>query len=187
MPTATVYRDGKPIRTTTLTADQAAKFLILANAVREAQSTMRNKPEMDANGDALKGVTHDAGVTYSESAPDDIYSVLPRLAELLGKNPRAVYSHLDEAINGEVLRNTDGTPAHGLKLAHKNTSIPAPFHPAADLVSSAVGLGMLPTDGLKFDYTELTDTGPAAVTESGGAKVGGSGVPVIRAAVRWRA
>lgn len=187
MPTATVYRDGKPIRTTTLTADQAANFVILANAVRDAQNVMRNKPEPDANGDALKGVTHDANVPYSESAPDDIYSVLPRLAELLGKHARAVYSHLDEAVNGEVLRNTDGTPQYGVKLAHKNTPVPAPFHRAAELAGQVSALGMIPLDGLAFSHTELTDTGPAAVTESGGAIVGGVSVPMIRTAVRWRA
>ncbi|MBU1223093.1 MAG: hypothetical protein KKA22_12950 [Gammaproteobacteria bacterium] len=187
MSTATVYRDGKPIRTTTLTADQAANFVILANAVRDAQNVMRNKPEMDADGDALKGVTHDANVPYSESHPDDIYGVLPRLAELLGKHARAVYPHLDEAVNGEVLRNADGTPKHGLLLVHKNTPVPVPYHPAAAMASQATTLGMLPTDGLKFDYSELTDTGPAAVTESGGAKVGGFAMPVIRAHVRWRA
>lgn len=186
MPTATVYRNGLAIRTTTLTAADAEKFVILAAAVRDAQNVMRNNPEMDASGDALKTGTSDANVPYSESHPDDIYSVLPRLAELLGKHARAVYSHLDEAVNGEVLRNPDGTPQHGLKLTHKNTPVPAPFHPAAALASQASTLGMIPLDGLAFDRTELTDSAPAAVTESGGAKVGGSGVPVIRAYVRWR-
>lgn len=176
MPTATVYRDGKAARTTTLSADQAANFVILAAAVRDAQNVMRNKPEKNANGDALKTGTTDTGVSYSESQPDDIYSVLPRLAELLGKHARAVYPHLDEAVNGEVLRNPDGTPKHGLMLTHKNTPIPAPYHPAAALAGQATALGMLPLDGLKFDLTELTDPAPA-----------GFGVPQVRAWVRWRA
>lgn len=184
MPTATVYRNGKPVRTTILTSADAEKFVILAQAVRDAQHVMRARPELVYLGNTLKGVSRDADVPYSERHPDDIYAVLPRLAELLGKHPRAIYSHLDERVNGEVLRNADGTPEYGLKLAHKNTPIPEPFHPAAAL--SATALGMIPLDGLAFDRTELTDPGPAAVTESGGAKVGGSSVPVIRASVRWR-
>lgn len=176
MPTATVYRDGKAVRTTTLSADQALDFVILAAAVRDAQNVMRNNPEMDADGKALKTCITDTGVSYSESQPDDIYSVLPRLAELLGKHARAVYSHLDEAVNGEVLRNTDGTPKHGLMLTHKNTPVPAPYHVAAALAGQATALGMLPTDGLKFDLAELTDPAPAD-----------SGVSQVRAYVRWRA
>lgn len=194
--TSVVYRDGKAIRTTVLSATDADKFVILAAAVRDAQNVMRNKPEKNANGDALKGVTHDANVPYSESAPDDIYSVLPRLAELLGKHPRAVYSHLDEAVNGEVIRNADGTPAYGLKLAHKNTPVPAPFHPAAALASSASALGMIPLDGLAFDRTELIVDGvaaaPTGITQvngvavaATGAMVGGS-IPTVRAFVRFR-
>lgn len=185
MPTATVYRDGKPIRITPLVAADAEKFVSLASAVRDAQNVMRNNPELVYLGNTLKGVVRDADAPYSERHPDDIYAVLPRLAELLGKHTRAVYSHLDERVNGEVLRNADGTPRHGLMLVSKNTPVPEPFHPAAAL--SATALGMIPLDGLAFDRTELTDTGPAAVTESGGAKVGGSSVPVIRASVRWRA
>lgn len=176
MPIATVYRDGKPIRTTTLTAAQGEDFVILANAVRDAQNVMRNRPELDANGHTLKGVAYDAGVSHSESFPDDVYAVLPRLAELLGTHARAVYSHLDEAVSGEVIRNADGTPAYGLKLANKNTPVPAPFHRAAALWSSATTLGMLPTDGLRFDHVELIDPAPP-----------GSGVPQVRAWVRWRA
>lgn len=187
MPTATVYRAGKVIRTASLTADQGKQFALLAAAVTDAQNIMRSKPELNADGRALKGGTVRANVANSDSYPDDIYSVLPRLAELLGKHARAVYSHLDEAINGEVLRNADGTPQHGLKLVHKNTPTPAPYHPAAALAGSASALGMIPTDGLAFDRAELTDTGPAAVTESGGASVGGSSAPQILAAVRWRA
>lgn len=194
MPTAIVYRDGKAIRTTTLTADQSASFVILAAAVRDAQNVMRNNPELAADG-TLKGVSHDAGISHSESQPDDVYAILPRLAELLGKHARAIYPHLDQAVNGEVLRNADGTPAYGLKLAHKNTPIPAPFHQAAALASQATTLGMLPTDGLKFDYTELTDTGAPPVQVSTMTRLDGTtapvmaggSVPMIRAYVRWRA
>lgn len=169
MPTATVYRDGKPIRTTTLSAADAEKFVILASAVRDAQSIMRGNPELSANDHTLKGATSASGTPYSESHPDDIYAVLPRLAELLGTHARAEYAHLDQAVNGEVLRNSDGTPVHGLPLAHKNTLVPAPFHPAAGL--PATTLGMLPTDGKKFDYAELVNEG--SITP--------------RAYVRWRA
>ena len=176
---AVVYHDGKAIRSTILTADQAASFVILADAVRAAQGIMRNKPELDASGDVLKGVTHDAGVPYSESAPGDIYAVLPRLAELLGKHPRAVYSHLDEAINGEVIRNADGTPAYGLKLAHKNTPIPAPFHQAAALASQASALGMIPLDNGSFDRTELIVDGAPPVQVSTMTQLNGVVVPVM--------
>ncbi|MCA1977633.1 MAG: hypothetical protein LDL19_00195 [Thiobacillus sp.] len=184
MPTATVYRDGKAIRTTSLSADQARDFVILADAVRAAQSVMRNKTENSATG-GIDGVSHRAGIAYSERRPDDIYAVLPRLAELLGTHARAVYSHLDEAINGEVIRNADGTPEYGLKLARKNTPIPAPFHPAAALASQASALGMIPLDGLAFDRTELTDPPPAPVVTTGGAVVGNGNVPQLRAYVRW--
>ncbi|MCL4316157.1 MAG: hypothetical protein M1527_04785 [Gammaproteobacteria bacterium] len=184
MPTATIYRDGRAIRTTTLTADDAEKFVILAAAVRDAQNIMRNKPEMDANGDALKTGTTDTGV-YSESQPDDIYAVLLRLPDLLGKHARAVYPHINEAVNGDVLRNPDGSPVHGLLLAHKNTPVPAPYHVAAALAGQASTLGMIPLDGLAFEKTELTIPAVPAITESGGAKVGG--VPErLLASVRWR-
>ncbi len=172
--TARIYRDGKIIRETVLSAADAEKFVTLASAVRDCQLVMCSRPESSTDGHALKGVASDAGVPYSERHPDDIYAVLPRLAELLGKHARAVYSHLDEAVNGEVIRNTDGAPAYGLKLAHKNTPVPAPFHPAATL--DAATLGMIPLDGLRFDYCELVDAAPA-----------GSGVPQCRAYVRWRA
>lgn len=176
MPTATVYRDGKPIRTTTLTAGQARDFKILADGVRDAQSILRFKPEMDADGRSIKTGTTEAGVPYSERQPDDIYAALPRIAELLGKHPRAVYPHLDENVTGEYLRDPDGTISRGRMLVNKNTPIPEPFHPAAALASQATTLGMLPADGLRFDYAELTDSPPA-----------GSGIPQFRAAVRWRA
>lgn len=174
MPTAIVYRDGKPIRSTTLTADQGAQFVVLAAAVKDAQALMRNKPETD--GLALKGGASDANTLHSERHPDDIYSVLPRLAELLGRHPRTDYAHLDQAVNGEVLRNADGSPEYGVKLAHKNTAIPSASLAATALAAQATTLGMLPTDGRKFDYVELVDAAPA-----------GSGVTQIRAHVRWRA
>ncbi|MEW6119381.1 MAG: hypothetical protein AB1593_04750 [Pseudomonadota bacterium] len=173
MPTAIAYRDGKAIRTTVLSAADADKFVVLAAAVRDAQNVMRNKPEMDANGDALKGVTHDANVPYSESAPDDIYSVLPRLAELLGTHARATYSHL---------------------MSAASVPIPAPYHPAAALASQATTLGMLPTDGLAFDRTELITDGVPPVqigtmTALDGTThpvMAGGSHPTVRAYVRWR-
>lgn len=176
MPNAIVYRDGKPIRVTVLTSAQAESFVILANAVSAAQNIMRNHPELDIDGRTLKGATHDANASHTERHPDDIYAVLPRLAELLGKHARAVYPHLDQSVNGEVMREANGAPEHGLKLVNKNTPVPAPFHPAAALAGQASVLGMIPLDGLAFDYSELVDPPPA-----------GSGVPQVRAYVRWRA
>lgn len=192
--TAIIYRDNKVLRSTVLLADDAAKFVVLADGVRQAQDVMRRKPELAADGKSLAGSTSRDGVSYSELAPDDIYSILPRLAELLGKHPRAVYSHLDKAVNGEVLRNADGTPKHGLMLAHKNTPVPAPFHPAAALASQATTLGMLPTDGLAFDRTELLVDGPPPV-QVGTEKrldgltypvMAGGSAPTVRAYVKFR-
>lgn len=186
MPTATVYRDGKAIRTTVLTDAEAEKFVILAEGVKLAQGVMRNRPEMDSDGRSLKTGSSDTGTPYSERQPDSVYAILPRLSELLGRHARAIYPHLDQRTNGEVLRDPDGSPTYGLMLASKHTPVPEPFHQAASLAGQATALGMLPTDGLAFDYAELTESGPAGVIESGGASVGGSGAPVIRAYVRWR-
>lgn len=175
MPTAIVFRDGKAIRTTTLTAAQAADFVILADAVRQAQSVLRNKPELAADGRTLKGATNNSGVPFSERHPSDIYSVLPRIAELLGTHARATWPHLDQAVNGEVQRNPDGSPVRGLPPVHKNVNVPPPFHPAAALAGQAQMLGMTPLDGLAFDYAALADPAPPD-----------AGAPQVRAWVRWR-
>lgn len=163
MPTATVYRDGKAIRTTTLTADQARDFTILAQGVRDAQNARA------ASGDDTT-----------------IYACLPKIAETLGQHVRAVYPHLDEAVNGPVLRSPDGSPEYGLKLAHKHTPIPAPSHPAQLLASQATTLGMVMADSSAFDYCELTDPPPAPVVTTGGAVVSHGNVPQLRASVRHR-
>ncbi|KVW94306.1 hypothetical protein [Thiobacillus denitrificans] len=175
MSTATVYRDGKAIRTTTLTATQAEQFTLLAEAVRAAQSMLTVNA-------AAKGSTHKSGVEHGESHGADIYAALLRIDDLLGKDPRAVYSHLDRNSTGEVLRNPDGTPRHGLMPVSNNTPVPQPayaplraIYPSGVYTDLAQSLGMLPTDLLAFSHSELTDPALAAA------------VPTIRAWVRWRA
>ena len=172
MPTATIYRDGKAIHTTTLTASQGEDFRTLADAVRQAQAVLQFDP-------ATPGASSLSGVDNFHGA--SIYEVLPRLAELIGGSVTSIadeYPWLWQSVHSQH--------EDSFRPFWKNIKAVPKTHRATALVSQATALGMLPTDGLKFDYAELTDTGPAAVAESGGAKVGGSGVPMIRASVRWR-
>lgn len=198
MATSSIFdRAGKVARSITLTADQAGQARTLCDAIRDAQAVMKNKPELDADGRALRGTTSASGVANSASAPDDVFSVLARLDELVGsKDPRAVYAHLNEAVSGEVLRDSGGAPRHGLMLASKNTVPTPPTHAALRAIrpdgnyrQAAYDLGLIlsATTSTEFERAEVSDPGPAAGTESGGAKVGGSGAPVIRATVRWMA
>jgi len=173
MPTAIVYRDGKAISTTTLTATQGQQFTLLAAAAGAAQAMLTVNA-------AAKGSAHKSGIENGESHGADIYAALAKIDELLGKDPRAIYSHLDQNTTGAVLRNPDGTTRRGLMPASKNTPIPLPTHAALreiqpDYTALAETLGMIPVDRLKFDRAELTDAAPI-----------GSGVPVLRASVRWR-
>lgn len=185
MPNAIIWRAGKSVRETTLTAAQAEQARTLCDAVRDAQAVMKNKPELDADGHALRGVTSASGVANSASAPDDVFSVLARLDELVGgKDPRLTYSHLNESVSGEVLRNPDGTPRHGLMLASKN-SVPTPpthaalraIRPDGNYRQAAYDLGLIlsATTSTEFERAEVVDPAPA-----------GSGVPQVRAWVRWR-
>lgn len=163
MPTATVYRDGKPIRTTTLTAAQGEDFAALAEAVRQAQAVLHFDP-------ATPGTSHLSGVDEYHGA--SIYSVLPLLAQIIGGSSTSIrdeYPHLRDSIHTSP--NSDS-----FRPFWKNLFDVPKTHRAAALSSQASTLGMLPLDGKKFDYAELTDPAPA-----------GSGVPQQRAAVRWRA
>lgn len=162
MPTATVYRDGKPIRTTTLTANQAADFITLADAVRQAQAVLHFDP-------ATPGASSLSGVDEYHGA--SIYAVLPALAEIIGASSTSVrdeYPHLRDSVHG--------SPEDSFRPFWKNMLDVPKTHRATALASQATTLGLLPTDGLKFDYTELTDQPPA-----------GSGAPKIISSVRWRA
>jgi hypothetical protein len=186
MPTATIFRDGKAIRTTSLTADQSQQFIVLADVVKAAQGILRNKPEISTEGDGLKTGKTDAGVPYSTEWPDDIYTALARIDELVGRNdPRDNWPWLESGFGTRT--GSSGVP-RWMNEPHAAAGHPAlrAIRPDGNYTALAQTLGMVPTDELAFDRSELTDPGPAAVTESGGAKVGGTGVPVIRAYVRWR-
>lgn len=170
MPTATVYRDGKPIRTTTLTAAQGDDFVILAQAVRQAQAVLHFDP-------ATPGTSYKAGNGVPPVGGDElhgasIYSVLPKIADLIGGSSTSIrdeYPHLLDSVHS-------GPNEDSFLPFWKNLLDVPKTHRAAALVSQATTLGMLPLDGLKFDYAELTDPAPV-----------GSGVPQLRAFVRWRA
>lgn len=189
MSTATIYRDSKIYSAATLTADQGKQYTLLAAAVRDTQSILRNHPEFDADGVAIKSGTSRSGVAGSESHPDDIYTALARIDEILGGHDSRMpetFPHLKGSFT------TEKTDSHRPKWGN---TVPQPatvaalraIQPDGDYIALAVTLNMVPGDGLKFDRAELTDTGPAAVIESGGASVGGSSVPQLRAFVRWRA
>lgn len=170
MPTATVYRDGKPIRTTSLTAAQGEDFVTLAEAVRQAQAVLHFDP-------ATPGTTFKAGDGVPPVGADEyhgasIYSALPVIAQIIGGSSTSIrdeYPHLRDSIHS-------GPNEDSFKPFWKNLLDVPKTHRATALSASATTLGMLPTDGLKFDYAELTDAPPA-----------GSGVPQQRAHVRWRA
>lgn len=163
MPIATVYRDGKPIRTTTLTASQGEDFVILADAVKQAQAVLHFDP-------ATPGASSLSGADEYHGA--SIYSVLPKIADIIGGSSTSVwdeYPHLRDSIHSSP--NEDS-----FRPFWKNLFDVPKTHRATALTSQATTLGMLPTDGKKFDYAELTDSPPT-----------GSGVPQQRAFVRWRA
>lgn len=163
MPTATVYRDGKPIRTTTLTAAQGEDFVILSQAVKQAQAVLHFNP-------ATPGASGLSGVDEHHGA--SIYSVLPKITQIIGGSSTSIrdeYPHLMDSLHTSP--NSDS-----FRPFWKNLADVPKTHRAQALESSATTLGMLPTDGKKFDYAELTDPAPT-----------GSGVPQQRAHVRWRA
>lgn len=163
MPTATVYRDGKPIRTTTLTTAQGEDFVILSQAVKQAQAVLHFDP-------ATPGASSLSGVDEYHGA--SIYSVLPKIAEIIGGSSTSIrdeFPHLWDSVHS-------GPNEDSFKPFWKNLLDAPKTHRATALASLATTLGMLPTDGKKFDYAELTDAAPA-----------GSGVPQQRAYVRWRA
>lgn len=163
MPTATVFRDGKPIRTTTLTAAQGEDFVVLAEAVRQAQAVLHFDP-------ATPGTSHLSGVDEYHGA--SIYSVLPVIAQIIGGSSTSIrdeYQWLKDSVHS-------GPNSDSFRPFWKNLFDVPKTHRATALSSQATTLGMLPTDGKKFDYAELADAPPA-----------GSGVPQQRAYVRWRA
>lgn len=163
MPTASVYRDGKIVRVTTLSAAQGEDFMILAGAIRQAQAVLHFNPSVPGST-ALSGVDEYHGAS--------IYSVLPKLAEIIGGSPTSIrgeYPWLADSVHSSP--NSDSFRPYWKNLLDAPKS-----HHAAALAASATALGMLPTDGLRFDYVELVDNPPA-----------GSGVPQQRAYVRWRA
>jgi len=159
MPTATIYRNGQAIRSTTLSTAQAEQFRMLAQAVHTAGQMVHGEP----------------GQT--------IYAVLARLDELLDqtRDPAAVAKNRwppGQVIQGEVIACNQPTPVPLAVELRK-------AFPAGDWRVQAESLGMVPLDGLPFDHCELTDTPPAPVY-SGGVVVGNtSSVPQIRAYVRF--
>lgn len=172
MSTATIYRDGQPIRTTVLTASQGEDFRTLADAVRQAQAVLQFDP-------ATPGVSSLSGVDNFHGA--SVYEALPRIAELIGGSSTSIrdeYPWLWQSVHSSPNADT-------FRPFWKNLFNVPKTHRATALVSQATTLGMLPTDGLAFSHAELTEPGTPAVMESGGAMVGGT-QPTVRAHVRWR-
>lgn len=158
MPTATVFRDGKPIRTTTLTAAQGEDFVILAEAVRQAQAVLHFDP-------ATPGASSLSGVDEYHGA--SIYNVLNRIAELIGGSATSIrdeYQWLKDSVHS-------GPNEDSFRPFWKNLLDVPKTHRAAALSIQVTALGILPVDGKKFDRAELVDDGSV----------------VPRAYVRWRA
>lgn len=163
MPTAKIYRDSRVIRETVLSAAQGEDFVILAEAVKQAQAVLHFDP-------ATPGTSHLSGVDEYHGA--SIYNVLPRIAELIGGSSTSIrdeYPWLKDSVHS-------GPNSDSFRPFWKNLIDVPKTHRATALASQATTLGMLPTDGLKFDYAELVDAPPAD-----------SGVSQQRAFVRWRA
>lgn len=169
MPTAKIWRDGRVIRETVLSAAQGEDFVILAEAVRQAQAVLHFDP-------ATPGTSYKAGDGVPPVGADElhgasVYSVLPLLAQIIGSSLTSIrdeYPHLQYSVHS-------GPNSDSFRPFWKNRLDVPKTHRATALASQATTLGMLPTDGKKFDYAELTDAAPP-----------GSGVPQVRAWVRWR-
>lgn len=159
MPTANVYRAGKTIRSTILSAAQAEQFRMLAQAVHAAGQMVHGEPGQNA------------------------YTVLARLDELLDqtRTPADVAKNRwppGQVIQGEAIACNQPAPVPLAVELRK-------AFPAGDWRAQAENLGMVPLDGLPFDHCELTDTPPAPVY-SGAVVVGhASSAPQIRAYVRF--
>lgn len=180
MATSNIYdRAGKIARTVTLTSAQTDQARTLCDAVRDAQNIMKNKPELDIDGHALKGTTSASGAPNSASAPDDVFSVLARLDELVGGDDSRMpltYPHL----NGSPATQRDDS----FRPIWPNTVLKAPTHaglrairPDGNYRQAAYDLGLIlsATTSTEFERAEVVDS-PAP----------GSGVPQQRAWLRWR-